>query len=285
VLSSQIQTQAEVEAREGEKKAAGGGGGGGAAVLQIQAIAFTELDGVLYVIGGTYHEKGPGPPKYLNTVYCLDTKSERGSNGCPSQLMGGVWIEQEEPIITARYDAAATAFEGKVWLAGGRDAHDRCLSSIEVLDPLVHSWQAAGNLASPRHSLALLVVNNELYAAGFDNTPESTSVYKSRGYMFVEKRDRHSGVWRIVSEHNDSTRSGQVRDECSVVACGSSIYFLGGYGASSWNRFDTASCTWLSQEMSEKDRQLPRFCYSGQAVCITPNEISSWTSYPDFARK
>jgi hypothetical protein len=153
---------------------------------------------------------------------------------------------------------------GKVWVADGIGyGHDQQLSSIEVFDPLVGSWQAAGNLTKPGYSsITLFAIKDDLFAAGGT----------LRG-MWVEKRDGKTGSWQLVSEMNDG-----MRDDCYVTACGSTIYFIGGRGfdiMNNWNSFDTNTNKWASEEGQYQDvatRQLPRNFTLGQAVCITPEE-------------
>jgi hypothetical protein len=243
-------------------------------IPNLYGVAMAELDGKAFVIGGAYEDAATGEDVRSDRVFCLDNKRHRGQ--------AGTWIEQEARLITARSRAAAATYQGKVWLAGGRDGNYRPLSSIEVFDPLVGSWQAAGDLTKARSgsSFALFAIKDDLFAAGCTNFDG----------MWVEKRDGQTGAWQLVSELNDCYRDG-----CALAACGSTIYFLGGYDSStkkSWNSFDTRTSTWASQQgqyQDEATRQLPRNFSFGQAVCITPSEqlsgLGTWTSYPDFVHQ
>jgi len=224
-------------------------------IPDLCAFAMAELDEKAFVIGGMY--KDATSRRYVNSdrVFCLDNKKHRGQ--------AGTWIEQEARLITARSYAAAATYQGKVWVAGGT-GYDQHLSSVEVFDPLVGSWQAAGDLTKARRngSIALFVIKDDLFAA--------TGTYEG---MLVEKRDGQTGSWQLVSEMNDGDRS-----YCSMTACGSTIYFIGGRGfdiMNNWNSFDTNTKKWASEEGEYQDvatRQLPREFKLGQAVCITPNE-------------
>jgi len=256
-------------------------------IPNLCGFAITELDGKAFVIGGYYQDVATHREVKSDRVFCLDNKRHRGQ--------AGTWIEQEARLITARYYAAAATYQSKVWLAGGRDGNDHDLSSIEVFDPLVGSWQAAGDLTKARRfcSIALFAIKDDLFAAGgtFD---EGT---------WVEKRNGQTGAWQLVSEINDgklwqlvSELNDGKREGCSLAACGSTIYFLGScHGAiteKSWNSFDTRTNKWASQQeqyRNEATRQLPRIFSYGRAVCITPSEqlsgLGTWTSYPDFVHQ
>jgi len=247
-------------------------------IPNLYAVAMAELDGKAFAIGGRisdrrYRDVASRRHVISDRVFCLDNKRHRGQ--------AGTWIEQEARLITARRDAAAATYQGKVWLAGGCYSNGQLSSSIEVFDPLVGSWQAAGDLTKARYgSIALFVIKDDLFAAG--GTDEEG--------MWVERRDGQTGAWQLMSEHDDGYRGG-----CALAACGSIIYFLGGNSSStskSWNSFDTRTNKWASQQEQYRDeatRQLPSAFLGGQAVCITPSEqlsgLGTWTSYPDFVRR
>jgi hypothetical protein len=244
-------------------------------IQDLWGVAIAQLDGKAFAIGGDYKDAANRKRVELDVdrVFCLDNKRHRGQ--------AGTWIEQEARLITGRSGGAAATYQGKVWLAGGRDDYGRLLSSIEVFDPVVGSWQAAGNLTMARFCIShLFVIKDALFAAGCTS-------YDSEG-MWVEKRDAQTGTWQLLSRLNDGNR-----DDCALAACGSTIYFLGGNRGSStfksWNSFDTRTSTWASQQEQYRDeatRQLPRIFNRAQAVCITPSEqisgLCTWTSYPDF---
>jgi hypothetical protein len=214
------------------------------------AFATAVLDGKYYIIGGL--SMGCGEIEPSNTVYCLPDKVNHGEVGMCST--------EKAYLITPRYDAAATAYQGMLWLAGGCDYDNNGLSSIEVFDPLLGSWQAAGYLTKPRKVLDLFVINQELYAAG------------SKNELWIEKRDRQTGTWELVSELDDDNR-----EDCAVATCGSTIYFFGGENQSitnSWNSFDIHTNTWASQCQDVAMRKLPCPFHYGKALCITPSRIT-----------
>jgi hypothetical protein len=240
-------------------------------IPDLCGVAMAELDGKAFVISGMYIDAATGQYVTSDRVFCLDNKRHRGQ--------AGTWIEQEARLITGRSGGAAATYQGKVWLAGGYNDYGQPLPSIEVFDPVVGSWQAAGNLTMARFCISyLFAIKDDLFAAGCTS-------YDREG-MWVEKRDAQTGTWQLLSRLNDGKRDG-----CALAACGSTIYFLGGHRPShkSWNSFDTCANMWASQQEQYQDvatRQLPRNFCQGQAVCITPIEqqsgLSTWTSYPDF---
>jgi len=226
-------------------------------IPDLRLVAMAELDSKAFVIGGFYEDATSRRYVASDRVFCLDNKKHRGQ--------AGTWIEQDAKLITPRYGAAAATYQGKLWLAGGYVGNHKPLSSIEVFDPLVGSWQAAGDLTKARRngSIALFAIKDDLFAA--------RGTYEG---MLVEKRDGQTGSWQLVSEMNDG-----MRDDCYVTACGSTIYFLGGSDITTtinnWNSFDTNTNKWASEERQYQDvatRQLPREFKLGQAVCITPEE-------------
>jgi hypothetical protein len=214
----------------------------------VHRVAIVELDGKAFAIGGVYRDAA------RQFVF-----SDRVSSLDMSQA--GAWIE-EARLITGRSGAAAATYQGKVWVAGGY-GNGQALSSVEVFDPVVGLWQAAGDLTKARYGrIALFAIKDDLFAAGsnFDG-------------MYVEKRDMQTGAWQLVSELNDC-----IRTDCALAACGSTIYFFGGFNffvKKTWDSFDTHTSMWASQQEQYRDvstRQLPREFCNGQAVCITPDE-------------
>ena len=174
------------------------------------------------------------------------------------------------------------------WLAGGYNVDCIEMSGIEVFDPLVGSWQEAGDLTRRRHSrIALFAIKDDLFAAGGTHKDDRFNVGGSHiENMWIEKRDGQTGAWQLVSQLEDGERF-----ECALAACGSTIYFLGGrLGSStttSWNSFDTRTNMWASQQEEYQDvalRQLPRAFSHRQAVCITPIEARGLEHVDELSR-
>jgi hypothetical protein len=222
-------------------------------IIYLLKFTMVEFNGKVFVIGG--RDLDLDQNGLSNRVFYLD-KDERQAD---------TWIEQDAKLITPRYDATAATYQGKLWLAGGYVGFHQPLSSIEVFDPLLGSWQPAGNLTKKRDcKIALLVINDDLFAVGtYDHGGKA---------MWVEKRDPETGLWQLLSEFDDGAH---YRTGCAFVACGSTIYFIGGSSGLSlptWNSFNTQTNKWASENLGEEMRKLPRYFAEGQAVPITPNE-------------
>jgi len=216
-------------------------------------VTMAELNGQTFAIGGLY-KVAPAFLMRSDHVFALVSESNR-------------WVEQKARLIESRSHTptVAATYQNKLWLAGGYATSDLS-ASIEVFDPLVGSWQAAGNLSLANCNTALIAINDDLFAATgkFNRTT-------------IEKRDQETGAWKLVSELYDGNRSF-----CSWAACDSSIYLFGG-GNATWNRFDIRTNTWASEQEQFRDedmRQIPNGFRYGQAVCITPTEqikgVSAW---------
>jgi len=238
-------------------------------IPHLHDAAVAELDGTAFVMGGSYDDAATGRQVASDRIFCLDNQSH-------PQGQAGTWIEQEARLITARSCAAAVAFQGKLWVAAGVDSQLRYLSSVEVFNPIVGTWHAAGELKeSMGDSIALFVIKGDLFAA---------RGARHRG-MWVEKLDQQTGTWLVVGELDDGDRAC-----CAFAACDSTIYFFGGGEVvfdTTWNSFNTSTREWASKGKrysKHSKRQLPE-AYSfggGQAVCITPSEqlsgLTTWTN-------
>jgi len=121
------------------------------------------------------------------------------------------WVEQEARLVTARKQAQAAVFQGKIYCAGGVAGLFRALSSVEVFDPIVGRWQENGDLTQPRvGEFSLFVLGDSLYAAGGADG----------GLAWIERRDTQTGEWELISELDEERASS------SVVGIGEDIYFL-----------------------------------------------------------
>lgn len=81
---------------------------------------------------------------------------------------GGVWLKLKA-MKTARSNAAATAFGGKIYVVGGCD-DDGALKGVEVYDPRESQWEVIGDMATARQDCALVVVQEELWVIGGMNS-------------------------------------------------------------------------------------------------------------------
>jgi hypothetical protein len=217
----------------------------------LSRVALAELDNKVFAIGGLYVDDDE---MYANAhVFCLDIDRE----------LAGQWIKQKAKLSIAGFTPTAATYKGNIWATGGKTTYydsETDPNVVEVFDPLVGSWQASGNLESRSHGkITLFVIKDDLFA-----------VCEHTDDILIEKLDRQTGLWQIISEFYDESRVG-----CGMAACDSTIYFIGGLRSStikSWNSFDTRTNTWASQHQPVSTRQMPISFSRGQAVCITPDE-------------
>jgi len=238
-------------------------------IWNLSRFATAELDGKVFIIGGMFMAD---ELVISDRVFCLDMNLGQECT----------WIELprlREPL----FDAGATAYQGKIWLA------DSYTSSIDVFDPFECIWKENSKLTKIRTSgsIGLFVINYDLFAAGATN---SDGLIDTLHMMWIEKYNKDTGNWELVCEYLDMNRNN-----CALAACGTKIYFFGGIDDESsiqFNSFDIITNTWTFDY--EKKRQimidgenrtylLPRYFCQGQAVCITQNKellaLSTWTNF------
>ena len=93
------------------------------------------------------------------------------------------------------------------------------------------------------------------------------------GITSIEKLDKVSGEWRVVTE------LGEVRHGCGAACMGSKIYVFGGgsFGGNhttTWNFFDVETEEWASASVSVEHRQLPRRFDAGSALVVPPSTFT-----------
>jgi N-acetylneuraminic acid mutarotase len=77
----------------------------------------------------------------------------------------GHWITARslpEPIV----DAHAATVGGKIYVAGGIDAHGQPTAHVYRYDPGADSWDRVVDLPAPRHNMPLVALGDTLYALG-----------------------------------------------------------------------------------------------------------------------
>jgi len=113
--------------------------------VRLSNIGVSELNGVIYCIGGTY---GPSGTKYCFKLTDNDEKWDRIAN-----------------MLTGRAQAAVAAYQGKLWVAGGCNAWNP-LRSVEIYDPVTNSWKEGPALSTPRRGCGLAVHQGQLIVVG-----------------------------------------------------------------------------------------------------------------------
>lgn len=73
-------------------------------------------------------------------IYCMSGKGEGGSYIFELDPEVGEWREMESYNLVTRYGCGITTYEGKIYLACGRNMTGDALSSIEVYDPALDNY-------------------------------------------------------------------------------------------------------------------------------------------------
>jgi N-acetylneuraminic acid mutarotase len=115
--------------------------------------ASVTIDGKIYVIGGI---RGTLPWDFdwggTNKVEVYDTKND-------------VWIQAAD-MPTKRWGCSAVAFNGKIYVFGGRSSGNP-YGSIEVYDPQKNKWTTNSNsMPTPRYCFTTCLLDDNIYAIG-----------------------------------------------------------------------------------------------------------------------
>ena len=185
------------------------------------------------------------------------------------------WEEKPSKLLAPRYrHAAATAPDGKIWIAGGivsvsQLRADIFTASTEVFDPVTNTWSSGPAMCVQRAiDLHLLFVDDVLYAVGGDvmmprfdspGVPETT----------IERLNPTNNTWELVASFPKE------RHGISVAAVGSTIFVFGGevvrqgdVSLSLWDAYDIRTNAWLSADNAQ--RLVPFDCQYGSA-CLLSN--------------
>ena len=105
-----------------------------------------------------------------------------------------LWTPTGMMSLTRQIHTSTLLLDGRVLVAGGRDATGISVASAELYDPATGLWTATGSMHTPRvrHSAVLLADGRVLVAGGLDDTAHT------RGQVFLksaELYDPSSGRW------------------------------------------------------------------------------------------
>lgn len=109
------------------------------------------LDGNIYVAGGLHVINGVPDYNGLKTFEVYDLSTE-------------TWSTLPD-MPTNRWGLSAVAFNGKIYILGGRSLGVP-YSSIEVYDPQMNTWTTitTSSMPTPRYQLTTCLLNNKIYA-------------------------------------------------------------------------------------------------------------------------
>ena len=107
------------------------------------------LDGKIYVAGGLHVINGVPDYNGLKTFEVYDLSTETWS------------VLPDMP--TYRWGLSVVAFEGKIYVFGGRGISNRP-AAVDVYDPQDSSWTSVTNIPTPRYQLATCIIDSNIYA-------------------------------------------------------------------------------------------------------------------------
>ena len=125
---------------------------------QRRVLSFTELNGLLFAVGG-YTPNGGEGALAQNEVYDPATDTWGTS----------------QPLGIERASHAAAAALGKLYVFGGSDDADTRLSSVEEFDPVANSWTPKAPMSLIRSACAAATVNDMIYVIGGTTTGDALS--------------------------------------------------------------------------------------------------------------
>ena len=171
------------------------------------------MDGKIYAFGGMENVADEEEAEALDVMAPqLSTKAMTSCERYNAET--DVW-EPLPDMETARYDAAAVVFGGKIWVTGGTSRHnDYNLRSVEVFDPVTNTWDLSKNMMREDRARHMLVVlNGELHAVGGHRSEEAQG---GEDEATVEKYDPDSDNWILVPDMAiPEERGGHLSAICS----------------------------------------------------------------------
>ncbi|HUK21401.1 MAG TPA: kelch repeat-containing protein [Gemmatimonadales bacterium] len=128
----------------------------------------------------------------------------------------GYW-RTARPLPEPLLDSHAAVLNGRIYVAGGLDAHGQPTAHVYRYDPGADAWTQLKDLPAPRHNMPLVVVRDTLYAAG----GLSGSSFKAEHTLWAYRPDKDE--W--------DSRAGMPgpRGASVAVAVGGKLVVLGGY--------------------------------------------------------
>ena len=120
----------------------------------------------LYVLGGEA-TRNYSHPEYVTVAERFDT-------------VGHQW-EKIADMQQERGEAFGVAFQGKIFVAGGKDRSRKEINSCEVYNITTDEWQFVGSLNVPRSHGSMLCVNGTIYVLG-GSRPRYANAYTVEVY-------------------------------------------------------------------------------------------------------
>ncbi len=189
-------------------------------------------------------------------------------------IVGGApyWTSGAD-LLEARADHAAAAFEGRLYVFGGR--HGRgVVGSTEIYDPVSDSWSFGSPLPTPRWGAKAVAMAERIYVLG--GVTQNDSIFPS-----VEIYEPATDSWRVFNPQLPKHRMPSRKRGFAALkvggttACCDSILLFGGMGAGGIN--DTTLIYYTARDSFSMDRthfmQETRAWLGGATAWNTPAEL------------
>ena len=125
------------------------------------------------------------------------------------------WLINIAPLNYPRTSGAAAAFEGKIYVFGGRD-HSVLVSQVEVYDPATGQWSQISQLPTPREGLAAVVMDSSIWLIAGSDLQANTAI--------IERYYPRSNTWDTLPYQLNQSRVAAVAGFLN-----GEIYVFGGY--------------------------------------------------------
>jgi Kelch motif len=188
------------------------------------ALAFAELNGLLYAVGGYYNDSDVGPSP-LSTLEAYNPQSN-------------TWLTTTAPMPTARSYLGAAAIGGKLYAVGGQASLGVYLATLEAYDPITNAWDPDPKPPMPtaRYGIGVAAIDGILYAVGG---------YSNNYLATVEAYNTATNTWQTKAEMS-IPRLGP-----GVVAINGILYAVGGYSSNgrvaTIEAYNPATNTWTTK--------------------------------------
>ncbi len=163
---------------------------------------------------------GASAVKWGNYIYVFGgkTKNNRVLNSVERfDLSTGFWDKKTvRSFDKARYDAAAVAFENKIYLIGGKDEAE-VFDDVQIYDPVQNTWTEAHDLHKEREGFAIAILDSHIYVLG--GRKEQSSLIKD-----IEWYNEEDDKWEEANWEMNNRRA-----DLFSAAYDNHFYMFGGY--------------------------------------------------------
>ena len=113
-------------------------------------------------------------------LYVMGGETDGAFTGRPGKEVANTWVHDpavggwvaRAPMLTARSAGGEAVLDGKIYVAGGREAGG---SAFEAYDPATDTWEKLPDLPSQRNHLAMAAIDGKIIVAGGRTGPGFTA--------------------------------------------------------------------------------------------------------------